>query len=321
MSSALTWRFVGLAMLAALIAFLALAVAPPSVLAQPAAAPALAEIEVQRALVYATHDSVALQGDLYTPKGAGPYPVVIAVHGGGWQVGARAAYGSWGHWLAARGIAVFAVSYRLAKPGQPTYRQAVGDVRAAVQYIKGRAGALKLDADKVALMGDSAGAHLAALVALAGDDEPFNAGYRDDPFASSSTKVKAVIGAYGVYDMAQQYAHDLSARPQDSIVGKFLGAALWDNRRLYFEASPQSYATSANKAVSFLLTYGTEDDIVDRTQSDGFLLALKQAGGYARNVVQQGAGHFWFTADPVDDPRGVSAQFAPKLLRFLQERL
>ena len=286
--------------------------------AQPAA---LREIEIQQGIEYATHDGVKLQGDLYVPKAAGKYPVVVAVHGGGWQVGNRESYQSWGNWLAARGTAVFAVSYRLSKPGQKTYPQAVHDVRAAVQYVKGRAASLKLDPERVALMGDSAGGHLAALVALAGDDPVFSGGYSQDAFATTSTRVKAVVGAYGVYDLTQQYNHDLLTRPQDSIVQKFVGAPPWDNRRLYFDASPMSWVTSDKKATSFLLTYGTEDDIVDRQQSDAFLVALKQAGFYARNVVHQGIGHFWMTADPVDDPRGAAAHLAPRMLRFFQDRL
>ena len=54
------------------------------------------------------------------------------------------------------------------------------------------------------MMGDSAGAHLSALVALAGDDPLFDGLYPDDPYAGINTKVKVVIGNYGVYDMVQQ---------------------------------------------------------------------------------------------------------------------
>ena len=285
------------------------------------AQPALAEFEVQKAIEYATHDGVKLEGDLYVPKAAGKYPVMITVHGGGWQVGNRTNYQFWGNWLAARGIAVFSITYRLSKPAQKTYPQAVNDLRAAVQFVKGHAAALKLDPERVGLIGDSAGGHLVALVALAGDDPAFAGAYPQDPFAATGTKVKAVVGAYGVYDMTQQFNHDLLTRPQDSIVQKFLGSPPWDNRKMYFESSPMSWVTSDKKATSFLLTYGTEDDIVDRQQSDAFLLALKQAGFYARNVVHQGIGHFWMTADPVDDPRGAAAHLAPRLLRFLAERL
>jgi acetyl esterase/lipase len=50
------------------------------------------EHDLHAALTYATHDGVALQGDLYLPKGAGPFPALVAVHGGGWQQGARNAF-------------------------------------------------------------------------------------------------------------------------------------------------------------------------------------------------------------------------------------
>jgi acetyl esterase/lipase len=66
--------------------------------------------ELRPALTYATHGGGALQGDLYLPKAAGPAPALIAVHGGGWQQGARSAFQHWGPYLAARGYALFAIS-------------------------------------------------------------------------------------------------------------------------------------------------------------------------------------------------------------------
>ena len=67
---------------------------------------------------FARHDGVRLAGDLYLPDGAGPHPLVIGVHGGGWQLGDAARYRFWGEWLAARGVALFAITYRLAAPGK-----------------------------------------------------------------------------------------------------------------------------------------------------------------------------------------------------------
>src|SRR5262249_53136941 len=73
--------------------------------------------DIHAALTYATHDGVALQGDLYLPKGAGPFPALVAVHGGGWQQGARSQFQYWGPYLASRGYGLLAISYRLAKKG------------------------------------------------------------------------------------------------------------------------------------------------------------------------------------------------------------
>jgi len=278
-------------------------------------------MQQQSGVTFATHDGVALLGDLYLPEGAGPHPAVIAVHGGGWQQGTRAGYRHWGPYLATRGIALFAVDYRLAKPNQKSFPEAVHDIRAAVQYLRGSAATLKLDPKRIALMGDSAGAHLAALVALAGDAPLFAGAYREDEFAKESTRVKAVVGLYGVYDMAAQWQHDLVARPRDQITEKFLGAAPIDNRRIYFDASPISYATRDNNQTAFLIAYGTEDDVVDvATQSAVFLTALKQAGIFARTSIIEGAPHFW-GGDPIEEPESFSGFFAPRLMRFLAERL
>ena len=220
-------------------------------------------MQTKTGVTYATHDGVTLLGDFYAPEGSGPHPALIAVHGGGWQQGTRDSYRHWGPYLAAAGYALFSVDYRLAKPNQPSYPQAMHDIRAAVQFVRGSATDLGIDPKRIGLIGDSAGAHLAALVALAGDAPSFAGAYREDPFHAVSTKVKAVIGFYGVYDMAQQWQHDLVSRPKDQITEKFLGAAPIDNRRLYFDASPMSYVTRENNQTAFLITHGTEDDVVD----------------------------------------------------------
>ena len=272
-------------------------------------------------VTYATHDGVPLVGELYVPEGNGPFPALIAVHGGGWQLGSREAYRHWGDYLPAAGYVLFSVDYRLCKPNQKSYPQAVHDIRAAVQFLRGSAAELKIDPKRIGLIGDSAGAHLAALVALAGDAPVFAGAYRDDQFASVSTKVKATIGLYGVYDMAAQWQHDLVARPRDQITEKFLGAAPIDDRRIYFDASPASYVTRDNNQTAFLIAYGTEDDVVDSgSQSVAFVTALKQAGFFVRTTIAQGAPHFW-GVDPLEEPGSFSGFFAPRLMRFLSERL
>jgi acetyl esterase/lipase len=288
----------------------------------PAALPLeTGEVEIQRGIEYGRHDGVPLLADLYAPAAPGTYPAIVAVHGGGWQAGSRESYVHWGNTLAAHGIALMAVDYRLCKPGETSYPEAVHDVRAAVQFLRSRARDYHIDPARLALIGDSAGAHLASLVALAGDAPVFAGAYPDDPYAGVSTKVKAVIGAYGVYDLLQQWSRDQLARPRDQIVEKLLGVAPMENRRLYFDASPMSYATSDNNATAFLLTYGTDDDIVDyRPQSEAFLLALKQARFFARTVAMPGAGHFWLT-DPIEEAGSLTAFLAPRLLRFLADKL
>jgi len=255
------------------------------------------QIETRSGITYATHDGVALAGDLYLPAGAGPFPALVAAHGGGWQAGARSAFQYWGPYLAARGYALFAISYRLATKGQKMFPQAVTDVRAAVQFVRGSAGEFKLDPARIGLFGASAGAHLTALAALGADK--FKDAYPGDAHAAASTKVKAFVGVYGVYDLVEPM----------------------DDPQCYFDASPINYATFANNQIGVFLAVGTEDDLVNRrAQTDAFLLRLKQANFFVRPCIVQGAPHYWLN-DPIEEARSYSGFLAPRLMRFLQERL
>jgi acetyl esterase/lipase len=277
--------------------------------------------DIRKNLTYAIHDGIELLGDLYLPYGPGPFPVLVNVHGGYWRRGARETFNYWGPYLAARGYAGFTISYRLTKPGKKTYPEAVHDVRAAVQFMRGRAGDFGLDPGRIALWGNSAGAQLAALVALAGDDPLFASGYPADPHASVSTKVKVLIGVYGIYDLLGQWRYSQIGNPGDNLVESFLGCSPMADRRRYFDASPVSHATIANNKTAVYLSWGTEDDVVDhRAQSEVFLLALKQAGFVVRTCVVHGAPHYWLS-DPIEEPGSYPGFLAPRLLRFLGEQL
>ena len=261
-----------------------------------------AQFETRLGVTYATHDSVALAGDLYLPKGAGPYPALVGVHGGGWVQGARSQFQYWGKYLAERGVALFAISYRLAKPGQKTFPHAVQDVLAPIQFVRGNAKALNVAGDRIGIFGHSAGGNIGALAALAGKGAPF-------------------AGVYGVYDLAEMWGKYNIQSPKQNNIAMFLGESLADNRQLYFDASPISYAVSANNKIAVHLSVGTEDDLVDRrAHTDAFVLALKQAGFFVRTTILQGAPHY-FGSDPIDEPGSFSGFMAPRLLRFLQEKL
>jgi acetyl esterase/lipase len=278
------------------------------------------EMAIRNDIVFAEHDGVKLLGDFYAPKGLDRAPALVAIHGGGWQIGNRKFYSNWGPYLARNGYAVFAIEYRLMKPGVKTYPGSVYDVKAAVQYVRAKALELGIDPGRIGMVGDSAGGHLSAMVALAGEEPAFSSEYRSDPNASVSARVKAVVGFYGVYDMLAQWEHDLVARPRDNISEKYLGAAPHTDRKVFFESSPISYATADKNSTRFLLIHGDHDDIVDpATQSTAFLIALKQAGFFVRTVVIPGAGHF-FVTDPVDDT-SFGGFAGPKVVRFLKDAL
>jgi len=275
-------------------------------------------VTIHSGIAYANHDGIELLGDLYLPKDAKAAPALVAVHGGGWVQGVRSAFQYWGPYLATRGIAVFAISYRLAAKTK-TFPQAVQDVLAAVQFTRGKASAFGIDPARIGLLGASAGAHLAALAALGGSK--FIGAYPQDPFAAVAAGVKALIGVYGIYDAMAMWTNYQLQGGRDNNFEKFMGCPPMQDRQLYFDASPISYATFANNAIGVLLVTGTEDALVDRkVQTDPFELALKQAGFFVRPCIVPGAPHYWMN-DPIDEPGSYCGFLAPRLLRFLAERL
>src|SRR4051794_41920275 len=78
------------------------------------------DFETRKGVEYATHDGAKLAGDLYLPKAAGPHPAIVAIHGGGWQIGGPLGYQYWGPDLPSRGYGGFPTSYPPPKPGQKT---------------------------------------------------------------------------------------------------------------------------------------------------------------------------------------------------------
>ena len=226
-----------------------------------------------------------------------------------------------GQYFAGRGIALFAISYRLATRAQKTFPHAVQDVLAAVQFVRGNAKEFRVAPDRIGIFGHSAGGNIGALAALAGGSKLFANGYPQDEHAKQSTEVKVFAGVYGVYDLAEMWQKYNLQSPKQNNIELFLGASLPDNRQLYFDASPISHAITANNKVAVHLSVGTEDDLVDRRPTPTPLCSRSsRLGFFVRTTILQGAPHYW-GSDPIDEPGSFSGFLAPRLMRFLAEKL
>lgn len=282
--------------------------------------------EVQTGIEYAVHDGVSLRGDLYTPAAPGTYPALVMLHGGGWSAGAPASQRLWGTYLAEHGYTAFAAGYRLAQSDRPAYPQNVLDAKAAVQWLRGQGAAVKAAPERIAVLGNSAGGHIAALVAVTGDAPGFAGRYPADPHADVSTQVQAAVSVYGVYDMVSAWTRAAQSGRLPNNPGDYLGCTPAERPAAWAEASPLTWVSAANNRVPFLLIWGTADQTVDpATQSETFATALERAGGRVVTVPVEGAPHFWFGASdppqPVTAPGTYNAYVAPRLLAFLTEYL
>jgi acetyl esterase/lipase len=264
----------------------------------------------RQGVTYCERDGVELQGDLYLPKGNGPFPVLIAVTGGGWRVCVRASLRGWGCYLASRGYGVFVIDYRLATATRKAFPEAVQDVLAAVRFIRSSAAELSIDPNRIGLLGASAGAHLAAMAALGGDA------------ATAADRVKALVAVCGVYDLFRHWQDDLGRNPdpQWNIARNLIGADPYENPRAYFEASPLRHVCYEKNQLTVLVSWSTSDDVVDPAQSESFVRALQQARFTVRTHRVVAASHFWF-GEPLQDTSSATASFAPRLVQFLSSAL
>lgn len=139
-----------------------------ALLALTGPAPATAQsVDIRRDLEYGTANGKRLLLDAYVPQGRGPRPAVVMIHGGGWRVGDKASWGPEAERLAARGWVAFSINYRLDEPS--VFPAEVDDVQAAVAWVRAHAGEYGVDTSRIAALGESAGGHLAAMLATLGE--------------------------------------------------------------------------------------------------------------------------------------------------------
>src|SRR5580700_11132880 len=178
----------------------------------------------QEGIVYGVADGQQLTMDYYAPKGPGPHPMAIIIHGGGYQRG-NSKSGSEAYcadFLAPAGYAVFSINYRLA-PKYP-YPAMVEDVERAIRYIRHNAKKWKADPNRIALVGGSAGGYLSNMVGVL--QAPGIAGAKD-AVDRTSARVQAVVTLFGPSDLrGREASAGLKALLGPLIAEKGLEAAL-----------------------------------------------------------------------------------------------
>ncbi len=243
-------------------------------------------VETYRGLTYATAPAGPLGVDLHLPVGDGRRPLLVHVHGGGWITGNRR-WDREGRRHARLGIATATVGYRLSTTA--TYPAAVRDVVAAVTWLRREAAdAAGIDPDRVVLIGESAGAHLAALVANAPRVGTF-APPGVEPFA---TGVDGVVGISGIYHLTGERVSD------EPLTDQFFGCTGVECPGKYREGSPATHVDAESPPT--LLYHGTADRIVPYRASTMYRDDLRAAGVPVTLVTGEGGGH----VTPYEDPWG-----------------
>lgn len=246
------------------------------------------EPRVERGLVVCRVAGQSLEADwISPPAGTSRGRVVMYVHGGGWSAGSRRDYEPLARALAAQGYAGLLVDYRLA----PAVRhpEAVQDLNCALRWLRQVAAERGVDAEQVAVIGGSAGAHLAGWVAY-GQNDPALDG-PGQPQGRRARVTLAILHA-GPHDLG---VFDTLGPEQQGPVRALLGTATPSAAQL---AQASTVSRVAPDAPYTLILHGAQDPLVPPDQAHRLAAALSRAQVPHRLVLIPGAGHADFGAEP-----------------------
>jgi acetyl esterase len=234
---------------------------------------------------YSRPGGYSLKLDAHVPDGDGPFPAVVIVHGGAWVTGDRKrSVEPLFEPLSDAGFAWFSISYRLANVADPKSTPtiaaslallggAIDDVRSAVAYVRANAADYNVDPHRVAVLGESAGAQLAAMAAL----KP-----------GRNAPVQAVVAFYCPSDLVT-LVQTMPLIP-DSVRNAVKGTPFEQILLTYLrELSPIHWVSDG--APPFLLIHGTADQVVPFQQSVDLCEAMQKAGSTCELYSVKGVGH------------------------------
>lgn len=246
------------------------------------------EIVFDQGIEYSNPNDEHLQLDLARPKDTNKlHPAVLCIHGGGFRAGNRQRWDNLCKQLAEQGYVAATVTYRLA-PKHP-YPAAIHDGKAAVRWLRANAAKYQIDPDRIGVVGDSAGGHLAQFLGVTGDVAAFE-GTGGNP--EQSSKVSCVVNYYGPSDFTQSYGKSVDAA---EVLPLWLGGNLETARQRHIEASPLNWVTP--HAAPTLLIHGTKDTYVAYEQAVWMHDRLKACGVPVEFLTLDEAGHGFKGAD------------------------
>jgi acetyl esterase/lipase len=278
------------------------------------------EIDIED-VEYLRHGDQPLLARIYKPRGTGPFPLVIDLHGGAWCSKDRTSDAGTDEPLARSGVTVVSLDFRM--PPQAGYPASLQDVNYAIRWCKSRAAELRTAPDRIGILGVSSGGHQAMLTAL----RPNDPRYGVLPLSSKSAvdaSVRAVILCWPVIDPLgrYQYAKGLKGGQHDKQAVNWLKChdQYWGSEAAMSEGNPTLALQRGEKTPLPPLIYlqGTADLAHPVENRERFIAHYRKAGGRVDLHLFEGVGEAFITTDP-NSPASISA--IGKIIEFVHREI
>ena len=245
-------------------------------------------IMLHRDMAYVTDGHERQKLDLYVPDQGENLPLIIWIHGGAWRSGDKKHYVRMEYLKA--GYAGASLNYRLSQ--HAIFPAQIEDVKAAVRWLRANAETYRLNPNRFAAWGSSAGGHLVAMLGTTDGVAEFEVGEN----LEVSSRVQAVVDYFGPTDFLQMDAqslpdglvHDAPDSPESQLVG----GPIQEHKDSVARANPITYVSEGDSP--FLIIHGDQDKLVPYQQSVLLKDALEKAGVPVTLYKVEGGGHGWF---------------------------
>ena len=253
---------------------------------------------------YLRHGDKPLLARLYKPRGTGPFPIIVDLHGGAWCKKDRMSDAGTDEPLAKSGVIVVALDFRM--PPDAGYPASLADVNYAIRWCKAHAAEWSGRADRVGVLGVSSGGHQAMLAAM----RPADARYAALPLAGKSAvdaKVHCAVMCWPVIDPLGRYQYAKAAQKgNDEKLKKSADEWVichdkyWGSEAAMTEGNPTLALERGEKTdlPPVLYLQGTADIAHPKPNRDQFIASYRKAGGRVDLHLFEGVGEAFITNDP-----------------------
>lgn len=273
---------------------------------------------------YVRHGGKPLLARLFKPRGAGPFPLIVDLHGGAWCRGDRLNDTAINERLVKSGVIVAALDFRM--PPEAPYPASIADIHYAIRWLKTRAAELGSRPDLVGVMGISSGGHQGMLIAMRPRDPRYAAVPLPGGAPAVDAGVRCVVLCWPVIDPLARYRYAKKlkegGKPYPEVVDRVLPChdEYWRTEEAMAEGSPV-LALERGERVELppvLYLQGTRDVAHPRPDLDRFVTHYRKAGGQVELELFEGEAEGFITRNPGSPAAG---QAIEKIIAFVHRQV